>query len=83
MKTQLNKGQMLLTLGCLFGLTNAADAAESMKEMEVVVTATRTSVSLSAALADEQALRQIQRLQQNYVLGGHQPLKPDANGKQT
>ena len=54
MKTQLNKGQLLLTLGCLFGLTNAADAAESVKEVtlgEVVVTATRTSASLSAAPA--------------------------------
>src|SRR3990167_11346568 len=54
MKTQLNKGQLLLTLGCLFGLTNAADAAESVEEGtldEVVVTATRTSATLSAAPA--------------------------------
>ena len=51
MKTQLNKGQLLLTLGCLIGLANAADAAESVKEMEVVMTATRTSASLSAAPA--------------------------------
>ncbi|MFZ2524987.1 MAG: hypothetical protein WAW87_06700 [Candidatus Ferrigenium altingense] len=51
MKTQLNKGQLLLTLSCLFGLTNAAGAAESVKEMEVVAAATRTSASLSAAPA--------------------------------
>lgn len=49
MKTQLNKGQLLLTLGCLFGLTNATGAAESVKEMAVVVAA--TSASLSAAPA--------------------------------
>ena len=51
MKTQLNKRPLILTLGCLIGLANAADAAESVKEMEGVVTATRTSASLSAAPA--------------------------------
>jgi len=54
MKTQLNKRPLILTLGCLIGLANAAGAAESVKEVtlgEVVVTATRTSASLSAAPA--------------------------------
>ena len=54
MKIQLNKGRMLLTLGCIFGLSNAAGAAESVKAVEldeVVVTATRTSRSLSDAPA--------------------------------
>ena len=54
MKTQLNKRPLILTLGCLIGLANAAGAAESVKEVtldEVVVTATRTSATLSAAPA--------------------------------
>ncbi|MBI2286820.1 MAG: TonB-dependent receptor [Nitrosomonadales bacterium] len=54
MKTRLNKGRLLLALGCIFGLTNAAGAAESGEEVElgeVVVTATRTSATLSAAPA--------------------------------
>ena len=54
MKIQLNKGRMLLTLGCIFGLSNAAGAAESVKAVELdeeEVTATRTSRSLSDAPA--------------------------------
>jgi len=54
MKTRLNKGQLILMLGCIFGLTNAAGAAESGEEVElgeVVVTATRTSATLSDAPA--------------------------------
>jgi len=54
MKTQLNKRPLTLTLGCLIGLANAAGAAESVEEVtldEVVVTATRTSATLSAAPA--------------------------------
>lgn len=54
MKTQLNKRPLILTLGCLIGLANAAGAAESVEEVtlgEVVVTATRTSATLYAAPA--------------------------------
>ena len=54
MKTQLNKGQSLLMLGCFFGLASAADAAGNgdMAELdEVVVTATRTRAALSDAPA--------------------------------
>jgi len=50
MKTQVNKGQLFLALGCIYGLVAAADAAESgdvVELGEVVVTATRTSASLS------------------------------------
>jgi len=54
MKTRLSKGRLLLALGCIFGLTNAAGAAESGEDVElgeVVVTATRTSATLSDAPA--------------------------------
>ena len=51
METKIKKGRLLVTAGCISGFANVADAAESVKEMEVVVTATRTSASLSAAPA--------------------------------
>src|SRR5574340_1679904 len=54
MRTQLNRRRMLLTLGCIFGLVNAAGAAESAEAVEldeVVVTATRTHATLSDAPA--------------------------------
>ncbi|HEU0219327.1 MAG TPA: TonB-dependent receptor [Gallionella sp.] len=54
MKIRLNKGRLLLTLGCICSLANTADAAESVDAMEldeVVVTATRTSATLSDAPA--------------------------------
>src|SRR5574340_1071272 len=54
MRTQLNRRRMLLTLGCIFGLVNAAGAAESgdgIELGEVVVTATRTHATLSDAPA--------------------------------
>lgn len=54
METQLNKGKLLLTVCCICGLANVADAAESGEAVElneVVVTATRTSASLSDAPA--------------------------------
>lgn len=54
MKVQLNNARQLFTLGCIFGLTSAAHAAENggMPELgEVVVTATRTSATLSDAPA--------------------------------
>src|SRR3989338_3538735 len=54
MKTRLSKGRLLLALGCIFGLTNAAGAAESGEDVGLgggVVTATRTSRSLSDAPA--------------------------------
>src|SRR5574340_430775 len=52
MRTQLDNRRLLLTLGCLCGLANAAGAAESGEAVEldeVVVTATRTHASLSDA----------------------------------
>ena len=54
MKDELNKKRKLLMLGCLCGLVNAAYAAESgdvVELGEVVVTATRTSATLSDAPA--------------------------------
>ncbi len=54
MKTQLNKARLLFALGCIYGLVTAAGAAESGESVElgeVVVTATRTSASLSDAPA--------------------------------
>ena len=54
MKTQLIKKSLLLALGCVCGLANAAGAAErgeTVKLSEVVVTATRTSTTLSDAPA--------------------------------
>lgn len=54
MKIQSNNGRLLLALGCICGLVNTAGAAESgeMVELgEVVVTATRTSATLSDAPA--------------------------------
>lgn len=54
MKTRSNKGRLLLTLGCICSLANAAGAAESVGAMEldeVVVTATRTHATLSDAPA--------------------------------
>lgn len=54
MKNQLNKGRILFALGCISGLVTVADAAESSDVVElgeVVVTATRTNVSLSDAPA--------------------------------
>jgi iron complex outermembrane receptor protein len=49
MKTELKRVQLLLTLSCIYGLVNAAGAAESgeMVLNEVVVTATRTNTTLS------------------------------------
>ncbi|MDD5323025.1 MAG: TonB-dependent receptor [Methylococcales bacterium] len=50
MRTQVSKGRLFLALGCIYGLVTAADAAESgdvVELGEVVVTATRTSASLS------------------------------------
>ena len=52
MEIQLNKRRMFLTLGCIFGLVNAAGAAESDETVELdegVVTATRTHASLPDA----------------------------------
>ena len=54
MKTQQNKVKLLLTVCCICGLANATNAAESGEAVElseVVVTATRTSASLSDAPA--------------------------------
>lgn len=54
MKTQLNKRQLLLAAGCICGLVNAAGAAQSGEAVELdemVITATRTNASLSAAPA--------------------------------
>ncbi len=54
MKTRLNKAQILFALGCICGLDNATAAEESsdVAELgEVVVTATRTSATLSDAPA--------------------------------
>ncbi|MDP2762250.1 MAG: TonB-dependent receptor [Sideroxyarcus sp.] len=54
MKTQLIKKSLSLALGCVCGLANAAGAAESGETVElseVVVTATRTSTTLSDAPA--------------------------------
>ncbi|HUW25647.1 MAG TPA: TonB-dependent receptor [Gallionella sp.] len=54
MKTRSNKRRSLLILGCIVSLINAADAAESDAVAElgaVVVTATRTDATLSAAPA--------------------------------
>ena len=54
MKTRLRKAQILLALGCICGLDNAT-AAEEISDVaeldEVVVTATRTSATLSDAPA--------------------------------
>ena len=54
MKIRLNKGWLLLALGCICSLVNVAGAAESGEAVElgeVVVTATRTSTTLSDAPA--------------------------------
>ena len=54
MKIQSNKGRLLLVLGCICGLIDAAGAAESGEAVEldeVVVTATRTRATLSDAPA--------------------------------
>ena len=54
MKTRLKKRQLLLMTSCICGFTNVVDAVESEVEFEldeVVVTATRTSSSLSDAPA--------------------------------
>lgn len=54
MKIQLREGRMLIALGCMCGLFGVADATENSDVVElgeVVVTATRTNVSLSDAPA--------------------------------
>lgn len=54
MKNQFNKRKLLFALACIYGLANAAGAAESGATTElgeVVVTATRTSATLSDAPA--------------------------------
>jgi iron complex outermembrane receptor protein len=54
MKNQFRNRKLLLALGCIYGLANAAGAAESDATAElgeVVVTATRTSATLSEAPA--------------------------------
>ena len=54
MRIQSNNGLLLLALGCICSLVNAAGAAESGEVVEldeVVVTATRTSATLSDAPA--------------------------------
>lgn len=48
MRIQSNNGRLLLALGCICGLVNAASAVESSEAVElgeVVVTATRASIT--------------------------------------
>jgi len=54
MRIQSNNGRLLLALGCICGLVNAASAVENSEAVElgeVVVTATRASITLSDAPA--------------------------------